>query len=169
MSLDALMLDLTGKTPEAAFAEGRTLFIQLYVEPFLGGLTLPDGNVVRFHKDRYDHAFKTSHDRSHHAYSKGKIALDRIERIRWIGEMLQGRVPDAKCAIVPPKPHHPDPHRWQRIYYSWENSYLIWLQPVRAGDSWKEGEWRFSSAYQAPAADIKRYLTSRRECKRFAP
>lgn len=163
MSLDAFMLDITGKTPDEAFAAGRVLFTQLYVEPFLGGMPLPDGNRVRFHKDRYDHAFKTSHDRSRNAYSKGQIALDRIERIRWIGEMLQGRAADVKCAMIPPKPPHPDPHRWQRIYYSWENSYLIWLQPVR------EGEWRFSSAYRAPAADIKRYLTSRRECKKFAP
>ena len=163
MSLDELRLDLAGKAPEEAFEEGRKLFIQLYVEPFPGGLQLPDGHVVRFHKDRYDHAFRSSHERSWHAYSKAKVALDRIERIRWIGEMLQGRVPDAQCALVPPKPPHPDPHRWQRIYVSWQHLYVVWLQPVR------EGEWRFSSAYTAPAADIRRYLATRRACEKKAP
>ena len=30
-------------------------------------------------------------------------------------------------------------------------------------------EWRFSSAYPAPAADIRRYLATRRACQKKAP
>jgi len=163
MSLIDLCLDLNDKTPEEAFETGRELFIKLYVEPYPGGMQLPDGHIVRFHKDRYDHAFRTSYDRSRSAYSKSMIALERIEKIKWIGEMLQNRVLDVQYALVPPKPPHPDPQRWQRLHFSWQNLYVVWLQPIR------EYEWRFSSAYPTGSADIRRYLLKRRNCEKKAP
>jgi hypothetical protein len=146
MSLEDLLFDISDLSDEEAFDEGR----RIYEDEYAGAdIHLYNGDKVIFHKDRYDHAFMTSRDRARNPYSKKIIALDRIEKIRWIKEVLAGNVEGSQCWCVWPK--EGNRRERDRLMIVWDHRYVIWLNPR------KDGGWRFSSAYQASAQDIRRY------------
>lgn len=146
MSLKELLFDISDLSDEEAFDEGRRIYDAEYVR---SDIRLYNDDKVIFHKDRYDHAFRTSPNRARNVYSKKKIALDRIKKIRWIKEVLAGNVEGSECWFVCPK----DGNRRERdrLMVVWDYRYVIWLNPR------KDGNWRFSSAYPTSAGDIRRY------------
>lgn len=109
-----------------------------------------DGQLVIFHKDRFDHAFYTSKDRARRPYDKDVVDMKRVIRARWIHALITGGVANSECWECPSKEtgrrEPPD-----RLYIIWDEGYVIWLHPR------SEGGWRFSTAYCAPIAEIKKY------------
>jgi len=149
MGLENLLLNLNGLSDEEAEVLGRNEYQALYLNRGkVGVMELYRGGEVIFHEDRYEHAFRSSPDRIRNPYSKAKVAKDRIERIRWIQAILQGRVPKTQCWLVPSQSGR---RERDRLYVVWENKYIIWLMPRR------DGGWKFSTAYNAATQDIKRY------------
>jgi len=112
-----------------------------------GEILLHDGQVAFIFRDRFEHAFYTSPDRIRHPYSKSKIAHDRVERIKWIKPILEGKVKGTQCWLVP------DPRRKKRLYVVMQEQYIIWLEERN------DGGWKFSTAYCAENQNIKRYTT----------
>lgn len=149
MDLESLKVNLDDFSEEEAGREGLRLFRQeLFPDGnFRSTLRLHDGQEVVFFEDRYEHAFKTSPDRIRHPYSKSEVAIDRVERVKWIKPVLQGQVAGTKCWMAS------DPVRRQRkrLYVVVNEQYVIWLEERR------DGGWKFSSAYCAGKQDIQRY------------
>lgn len=155
-----LLLDLSGKTDDEAASFGERQYRELYLQRGrTGSLQAHDGEIVIFFEDRYHHAFHTSHNRAKHAYSKAKVATDRIERLAWVGPMIEGRFPDFECWEVPLKVPEEGFRCFpgKRLYVSWSRGYLIWLEPLR------KGGFKFSSCYCVPSGDIARYIKRSRK------
>jgi hypothetical protein len=149
--LHSILLDIDTLSDEEAYEYGEQQFQALFLGTnSVGQLELPDDPPVFFYKDRYYHAFRSSADRAKNPYSKAKIARDRIERIRWIKEILLRTVPGTECWHV--KPQSGRNHPLDRLYVHWDYGYVIWLQPRQDGQG-----WRFSSAYPVPKSEIGRY------------
>jgi|688.fasta_scaffold223467_2 hypothetical protein len=159
--LASLLFNLDGKSDEEAFQEGEKLFHEIFISRNgrSGALMSHDGEEVKFFADRYHHAFRTSSDRARRAYSKGVVARERLERLRWIRPIIEGKVAGVECWEVPKKvpeeAHRPFPGK--RLYVSWSLDYLIWLEPL------SNGGFKFSTAYLAPHAEIARYTTRGRK------
>lgn len=150
MDLESLKVDLSGLSDEEAEQRGLDLFLSEFFEEgtFRGEFGLHDGQKVVVFQDRYEHAFKTSKDRSRRPYAKDEIARNRIERVRWIKPALQGKISGTECWLVP------DRRKKQRLYIIVDEQYLIWLEER------KDGGWKFSSAYCVMRQDIQRYRSS---------
>ncbi|MGV3774106.1 MAG: hypothetical protein ACO1QB_14490 [Verrucomicrobiales bacterium] len=150
--LKELLLDLSGLTEEEAYQKGEAVFRTVYTLVSTKG-SIRDylGNNVEFHLDRYHHGFRTSPDRAQRAYSKDKIAIERIERIYWIKAILQGEIIGTECWLVRPKEGRI--HPLDRAFVVWNPGYIIWLWPRK-----DENAWRFSSAYPVPPQELRRYL-----------
>jgi len=150
IDLNSILLPFGDISPEEAFDEGRKLYAEMFsIKGIRGTIQTWHGEEVVFFADRYDHAFKTSPDRARRAYSKAKVSVPRIERMPWIKEILEGRVPDTECRHVPN-----DSGAWEPPNYlvlAWEYSYIIWLNGLR------NGSWKFSSAYPTTTEDMRRY------------
>lgn len=100
MSLEDLLVDLSGLSDEEAERKGLEMYESIYMQRGKTGLlTDPIGETVIFHLDRYGHAFRTSSDRVRRPYAKDKVDRSRIERIKWIKELIEGRVPDRKSVV----------------------------------------------------------------------
>ncbi len=150
MDLNTLLLDLEDLSEDEAFTEGRRGFESLYIQSeHAGTIPLHGGGTATFYKDRYDHAFRTSPDRARNPYSKARVALDRIARVKWIKEILVGNVVGTECWHV--RPQSGRNHPLDRLYVHWAYGYVVWLQPR------KDGGWRFSSAFPAAQAEIARF------------
>lgn len=150
VDLNSLLLSFDGLSSEAAFEEGRKIYMEIFaVRGSRGRLFMEDGAEIVFYADRYDHAFRTSSDRARRAYSKSEVAIPRIERIRWIREILEGRVPNTECRHVPNESQKWEPPK--HVVLAWDYSYIIWLNGLR------DGAWRFSSAYPSTTEDMRRY------------
>lgn len=156
-SLDKLLRDFSDLNDHDIEAEGEELYFDLFISPsrHTGQIVAADGETIFFHADRYHHAFHTSEDRARLAYSKAKVARDRIERIGWIRPILEGHVPNIECWEVPVSSHRPFPGK--RAYVSWSHAYIIWLEPRR------NGGFKFSSAYVTNRADLSRVLKNGRK------
>lgn len=159
--LDDLWLDLSALSDEEAEARGAELFQQEFITRHgrPGTLVAHDGEQVKFFADRYHHAFHTSHNRARHVYAKDKVAVDRIERIRWIKPIIEGRVAGIECWEVPLKVPEEGFRCFpgKRAYVSWSFSYIIWLEPLR------KGGFKFSTAYPLPNSEIGRYTKHARK------
>jgi len=88
-------------------------------------------------------------DRARNPYSKARVAVDRIARVKWIKEILMGNIVGTECWHV--RPQSGRNHPLDRPYVHWAYGYVVWLQPR------KDGGWRFSSAFPAPQAEIARF------------
>jgi len=151
VDLNALLLVLHGLSEEDAFAEGRRVYEELYLQSeHAGSIVLYGGETATFYRDRYDHAFRTSANRAKNPHSKDQPALERVVRVRWIREILMGNVAETECWHVRPQSGRNYP--LDRLYVHWAYGYVVWLQPRKDG-----GGWRFSSAYPAPNAETARY------------
>ena len=144
-------ISLKGTSDDEIFEFGRNVYSTTYLNQTQqrGELKSHDNQTIVFFADRYDHAFRTSPDRARRAYDKSKVALDRIERIIWIKEILQKHGEKIVCKEQTPPP------RWKRAYYCYENNYVVWLEPMRIIDGYPSC-WKFSSAYPQPVTDFKR-------------
>ena len=160
VNLADLRLDLAALTDAEAEAEGEKWFQREYITRAgrSGVLAAHDGVEVKFFAERYHHAFHTSQNRAREAYAKNKVALERIERIRWIKPIIEGRVAGIECWDVPLKVPEEGIRCFpgKRAYVSWEHGFIIWLEPLRAGG------FKFSSAYVLPPAEISRYTNRAR-------
>ena len=157
---EELLINLSGKTNEEAALLGKTRYSKLYLQHGRRGiLQAHDGEKVIFFEDRYHHAFHTSCNRARHPYSKAKIAMDRIERIAWIGPLIKGKFPDFECWEVPLKVPEEGFRNFpgKRLYVSWSHDYLVWLELLR------NGGFKFSSSYCVPSGEIARYTKRARK------
>jgi len=136
----------------AVEAQARSDYERLYCAGGLfSAIRMYDGVMVRFYADRFEHAFFTSHDRARHPYSNTKLAVDRIERMAWIGAMIRGEVEGTECWEVLPQSGRQHPR--DRVLIHWEAGYVIWLQPNKEGNAFK-----FSSAYPVPPKELSNYV-----------
>lgn len=150
MNLDALLLNLDGLTEAQIENIGRNEYKQLFIHGDRFGVhRLHDGSEAIFWLDRFDHAFWTSPNRSRNPYSKTRLAVERIERIRWIAAVMSGSVPQSECWHVPGDGGRRRPPN--RLYVAWPKNYVVWFEPR------DERGWKFSSAYAASAPEIRRY------------
>lgn len=150
MTFDLLQLgDLSDA--EEIFEHGKRIFANEYLNQSgaRGEIVAHDGSKVVFYPDRYDHAFCTSYDRARRPYDKSKVAIDRIERMLWIKELICKTRSKVICKEQTPPP------RWKRAYYCHESHYVVWLEPLKLQDG-RPIDWKFSSAYPQPVTDYKR-------------
>ena len=104
---------------------------------------LHDGERVIFHENRFDHAFFTSTRIEQYPDLKDRLDDSRVARLRWIGEVIAGRVPQSACWEVIGRHGRPGiPNRLYVVY----SHYVVWLEPR---DADKAVPWKFSTAYQA--------------------
>lgn len=154
--LKKLLKPVTGDD-EAVKAQARSEFDRLYCPNGRSGeIRMRDGLAVRFYADRFEHAFFTSPDRARHPYSKTKLAVDRIERMEWIGAIIRGDVEGTECWEVLPQSGRQHPR--DRVLIHWEAGYVIWLQPNKEGSAYK-----FSSAYPVPPKELSNYVRGGRK------
>lgn len=160
MDLDSLLLNLGGMAAHQIEAHAIGEYVRLYINAGnYGRHTAHDGTEVVFWKDRFEHAFKTSSNRARYAYLKDILAIDRIERMQWIGAVIAGKVPDSECWEVAGEGNRRHPPN--RLYIVWPKLYVVWLEPR------KESGWKFASAYSPSTADIRRYIRGARKIWKF--
>lgn len=156
VDLDGTFWDIKSLSDDEAEAAGEAAFHDEFItrDGRSGEIKAHDGESVLFFADRYHHAFHTSPDRARRAYSKGKVARDRIARIRWIRPIVEGRIPGTECWEVPLKIPEEGlrPFPGKRLYVLWPEEYVIWLIPL------KNGGFKFSTAYLIPPGEIGSYL-----------
>lgn len=151
VDLHHLLVSIDNLSDEQALEKGRQLYTTIYTgSQQRGSLKTWKEEWVYFFADRYDHAFKTSPNRAQQAYLKTKVDRERIARIRWIKEILEGRVQNAECRHVPNESKKWEPPKY--IILAWDYSYIIWLNGLR------NGALRFSSAYPTTKEDMRRYI-----------
>jgi hypothetical protein len=149
MDLNSLKLDVSDKSQEEILEEATSLFHEEFFkgDENRGSFIMQSNQTVYFFRDRFEHAFFTSSNRSRHPAAKDKLALDRVERLLWIKPVLMGLVEGTECWQVTAT----NDRRLQRLYIVVHDAYVIWLE------SRKDGAWKFSSAYCAGRSDIQRY------------
>ena len=153
IDLEALLLDLSGLTDEQAEELGRAEYQSLYARGFgKSSLIAFDGTEVMFFDDRFDHAFFSTPDRYRRPEAKTKLARDRVERIRWIGPLLQGRIPRTECWQALPAANS----RINRLCLTAPELYTVWLEPL------KDGRWKFSTAYLVLGEQMAEYKRNKK-------
>lgn len=154
VDLTSLLLDLAGLDDAQAEQFGRAEFKSLYLpQGFRGTVTAHDGSEIVFFEDRFDHAFFTTPDRYLHEFDKSVLDRDRVARVRWIGPILRGEVPNTQCWESLKSPGE---DQINRLCIASSELYVIWL------DARKDGAWRFSTAYVARAAQTSSYAYGRK-------
>lgn len=155
--LEALLIDLAGKTQaeieDIAWDAYRSLCDESHKAR---SLLTHDGRVVMFYEDRFEHAFFTSSNRARHPNWKDKLAVERVERIRWIREFIAGKAAGVECWETERLDGRLLPK--MRIYLTWKPTYLVWLDELSDGFRFK-----FSSAYGPQTGDLRRYCKAGRK------
>ena len=149
-NLSDLLVAIDGQSDAEVEAVGRGLYTSLYLNRGDFGLhQTHDGQVLIYFARAFDHAFFTTSDRRCHPERKDRLRRGSIERIRWIGEIVSGRVPGSACFEVPsPTGRERPPNRFYAIYTS---PFVVWLEPR------SKGGWKFSSAYPLSIEEIHKY------------
>lgn len=154
-NLDDLLIDVEGMTNEEIETKARDLYKELYTGAGKSGkLRAHDGEEVIFWADRFDHAFYNSSEWRQYSSEKNQLDKERIKRIKWIGEVIAGNVPNSECWEVSRATDNVNP---QRLYIVKSKCYVVWLEP-RAN-----GGWKFSSAYVANYGQLRRYSSGKRK------
>lgn len=143
--IQSLIIDLSEKTLAQIEAAGRQIYTDLYAGQ---SVESHDGEPVFFFNDTFDHAFFTSSDRIRHPYDKDKVVPERVERIQYVGPVIQGKIDGVSCWLTPSPP--PQKGYSKRLYVVHVCHYIIWLEPQRRGG------WKFSTAYVAEPRYISR-------------
>lgn len=139
--LDSLLLDLAGLDDAGIESVGREQFRYACIDTDGRGVRFThDGQEVEFWESRFDHAFFAARD-SRFSDEKAVIDARRVARIRWICEIIAGRVPNSDCWEV-------TQNLRKRLYRVVPKGYIIWLEKYRG-----EG-WKFSTAYMAPVSHL---------------
>lgn len=153
MDLKSLLLDIETLELDEIERTERRLYKEIYLQfDAYGVLKAHDDENVFFWAKQFEHAFFTSKDRARHPEDKSNLAVDRIMRIRWIEHVIAGRVESTACY----KAQSPGQkkHFTNRLYVVPSELYVIWLEPR------DKGGWRFSSAYNSSAQDIRKYCNT---------
>ncbi len=155
MDLKSLLVDVKGLKDDEIDALGRKLYKTIYITSgFYGIKKTHDGEDVRFWEDRFEHAFYTSSNRAKNRDDKDKLAVERIERIKWIEKVIGGDVPGSACyKAQSTSGRKTEPNR---LYVISRELYVVWLEPRN------DGGWKFSSAYTARPENFRRYCQSGR-------
>jgi hypothetical protein len=149
--LEKLLLKLEGKTDADIEILGKGIYFALCDESHQKKTILThDGHVVKFHRDRFEHAFYMSSDRARHRDWKDKLAVPRIARIHWIREFVSGNIPGVECWEVDRLDGQLYPK--MRVYLIWEPAYIVWLDEIDGGFT-----FRYSTAYPTLASDLRKY------------
>lgn len=140
MALVDLLLDLSGLSLAQVEALGRREYLSRYVpNGKRGTLTTHDGKDVYFFADRFEHAFFTTSDWARNPSAKDKLDYLRVARVRWIAELIAGRIPQSAFWEVPsPTGRKVPPNR----LYLTGCLFMVWLEP-RLNDP----NFKFSTAY----------------------
>ena len=149
MALAEILVDLSA-VPDAELADtGKQLYAENYLNKGrVGEYLCHDQAIVLFHEERFGHAFYDKFDRWCYRKRTDVPSRERIERIRWIGEIIKGNVIGSECwEVLGPDGREPR----NRLYIVWKELYVVWLEPRTAGG------WRFSSAYVKQGGDIRKY------------
>lgn len=143
LNIDDLLVDLS-EVPESdleVFA--RNLYGELYINSGNYGLhKCHDGEDVKFWASRFDHAFFAPKN-WHLTTQKQILDKRRVERMKWIGELICGNVPNSACWLV-------EQSLIKRLYTIAPKGYMVWLELHR------EGFWTFSTSYTADTATVHR-------------
>ena len=149
--LVALKADFTGMDEAQAEQKGRGLYRALYLDgdsPF-GNRQAHDGQPVAFYltgQHGFDHGFFTSSDLTGHSLRKDVLAVDRLERMPWIGPIIRGEVKDVE--------YRKETFRRgqalfeKRLYLLPQEGYVVWLEPQTT-----RGGFKFATAFN-PAASV---------------
>ncbi len=150
MDLKSWLVDISKLELDEIDVLGRRLYNSIYItSEYYGEKRTHDGECVFFWKDRFEHAFYTSSNRAKHPDLKDKLAVERIERIKWIEKVIAGEVPGSACYKVQSKGgSKTNPNR---LYVISEEKYVVWLEPRN------DGGWKFSTAYTAQTEEFRRY------------
>ncbi len=149
--LEKLLLALEGKTDADIENLGKSIYFQLCDESHQKKTILThDGHVVKFYRNRFEHAFYSSSDRIRHRDWKDKLAVNRIARIRWIREFIGGKISGVECWEVNRLDDRLYPK--MRVYFTWEPAYIVWLEEID-GDF----TFRYSTAYPTLTNDLRKY------------
>jgi len=152
MDLNDLIVPITGLEIAEIEDIARRLYREIYVTSGRYGICKAhDGESVYFWEDRFEHAFYTSSNRIRYPDRKDRLDLERIKRIRWIKEIIAGRIPGTGCWLTPSPSGGGRP--LNRLYILLSDSYVIWLEPRHSGG------WKFSTAYKARLKDVQRYCS----------
>lgn len=150
----ALKADFTGLDTAQAEQKGRDLYRSLYLdgEAPVGIRKTHDGQAAVFHwtgTSGFDHGFFTSSDLIGHPLRKDVLALDRLERLRWIGPVIRGEVQDVE---------YRKENFWRggklfskRLYLLPQEGYVVWLEPNMSGG------FKFATAYTPSTARLAEY------------
>jgi hypothetical protein len=150
----ALKADFTGMDAAQAEQKGRDLYRSLYLdgEAPIGIRALHDTHPVIFHlkgQFGFDHGFFTSSDLIGHPLRKDVLAVDRLERMPWIGPMIRGEVQGVE---------YRKENFWRagkllykRLYVLPQEGYVVWVEPQARGD------WTFATAYTPTASVLAEY------------
>lgn len=125
-NLDNLLIDLSNVAEENLEEYARNLYREFYITSGNYGIhKCHDGEEVKFWNTRFDHAFFTP---KNWQYTTNKQILDkrRIERLRWIGALICGDVPNSACWLV-------NQNLIKRLYTIAPKGYLVWLELHREG------------------------------------
>jgi len=155
--LEALLIDLTGKSEAEIEAIGRDAYRLLCDESYRQRtLRTHDDRAVMFYEDRFEHAFFTSSNRARHRDWKDKLAVERIASLHWIREFIAGRAENVECWETERLDGRLLPK--MRIYLTWNPTYIVWLDELSDGFRFK-----FSSAYGPQTGDLRRYCQTGRK------
>jgi hypothetical protein len=142
-NLDDLLVDLSSVDESQLEDYARNLYRELYITSGKYGIhKCHDGQEVKFWDNRFDHAFFTPKN-WHYTTEKQVLDKRRVERLRWIGALISGDVPNSACWLV-------TQNLVKRLYTIAPKGYLVWLELHR------EGFWTFSTSYTADSGEIHR-------------
>ncbi|HEV56629.1 MAG TPA: hypothetical protein ENN87_03920 [Phycisphaerales bacterium] len=153
--MDPYLQTLLLNIEDLSDAEAEKLASRAYLEDYTdydthsgrrGERVTHDNQSVVFYEDRFEHAFFTTADKVNRPFNKSQFVRDRASRVRWIGEIIAGKLPGSECWLVY------QGNVLKRLYVHWDECYVVWLEPT------KTGKWKFSSAYTTSRADIRRKL-----------
>lgn len=149
VNLNTLLLALFGKSEEEIKKIGQELYaIELLAqEKWFKKHQTHDRQAVMFRKERFSHAFFKSPD-------KNVIDRARVERIKWILPIVQGKAQNWECWELT----YSD-GKTKRLYACYGLGYVVWLE--------QEEDWIFSTAYSCSKSEIRKYINQALQQKRI--
>jgi len=132
VNLDSLLEDYWGLDDAQMQARAISIYQACYITSGAYGLhPTHDNDTVVFWSDRFAHAFFNKDKAAHFYGAKKVLDVERIERIRWIGEVVRGNVPNSVCWEVPsPEGRLRPPNR---LYIVNGRNYVVFLEPRMEG------------------------------------
>lgn len=143
VSLEALLV----RTDGMPSFEAEKIAAEIYQDYVMCTPMTHDGQRVWFFSNRFRHAFRR--DSSCRGGAKNEIDFNRVQRARWIGEVICGNVAGTVCRLVS-NDKNPEPGN-SRLYMVESECYVVWLLP-RA-----DGTWTSSTAFKAFGYQMKKY------------